>query len=882
MCHSQQAFFRLIHQECCSWNSQIIQYVRDGNLRDALSLYKDIRYKISVHPDASTYVCLLKACAKLKDLDMGQQLSEDIFATRLLETDTYIASSLVNMYAKCNSLGKAQEVFDKLFTHDVVSWTALMSGYVECGHGEEALNCFERLQQEGVSPNPYTYLCGLKACSGLRDTDKGRHLHGEIVEKGWERVDVLGNILVDLYSKFGKLSSARSVFDWLQSPDVVSWTALIGGYAEKGDAEEALALLQEMEGNGIVPNSHTCVCSLKVCANMGATTKGQEIHSHICTMGLETQLLVGSALVNMYGKCGFLSEAQYVFNDILDRDSVLWTALIGGYAEHGYGEEVLYYYEQMLVKSYDSNPITLICALKACGSTGAINAGHNLHSEILKKGLENEFFIGNSLVCMYADCYLFETAEVVICKLSLRDVVAWNTLLTGYVDFGCNEQALECFERMQYDFLSLDPVSCVGALKACGWLGNATIGQDIHIRILKIGFEMDLIVGSTLVDMYMKCGLFAEALEVFDTLTSHDVVSWTALITGYVYCGHGDEALFVFERMLHECACVNAVTFVSSLRACAHIRAIVKGREMHAMVVKRGLEGEPFVGSSLVDMYTKCGMLSEAHDVYLKLQVADHISGTALTSGYIEQGCGEKALDCLQELQDKGVLMNVVALGCGLKACGLLGALVKGQQMHADLIMRGYEEDPLIGLTLVAMYAKCASMREAQDTFDKLAITDMVLWNVLIAGYAQIAESEDVTLHFATMLQKGICPDSATFVHILNSCSDVGLIDIGQMFFLLLSHEYASIVIPDHYTCIIDIFGRVGRIERALAIIQDMPFHPQAVLWHIVLGACQRNKDVDLGRHAFKHAAILNHNDTAAYVLMSNLYADSSSKVLGC
>lgn len=856
-------------------------YVRGGHFQGALSLYREKRHELIVYPDASTYVCLLKACAKLKDSDLGQQLHEDLFATKLLKTDSYISSSLVDMYAKCNCLAKAQEVFDKLPTHDVVSWSALMSGYVEHGHGAEALNCFECLQQEGIPPNMYTYVCVLKACSCLRAMDKARCLHGEIVEKGWEREEVLGNILVHLYSRFGNLASAQKVFDWLPFPDVVSWTALLGGYAENGDAQEALALLQEMEDKGVVANSFTCVCSLKACANMGATTKGQEIHSHICRMGLETQLFVGSTLVNMYCKCGLLPEAQSIFDKMLIHDSVLWTALIGGYVEHDYGKEALYYYEQMQLKAYSANSITLICGLKACGSTGAISAGHALHLEIVKKGLEFDFFIGNSLVCMYADCGLHETAEEVLCKLPRQDIVAWNTLLTRSVEYGCGEQALTCFERMQSELIPLDDVSFVCSLKACGCLGDALIGHDIHIKIIKTGLEGDLIVGSALVDMYMKCGLFAEALRVFDTLMYPDVVSWTALITGYVSCGHGDEALLVFERMLRECACVNAVTFVGGVRACSHIRAIVKGREIHSMIVKKGLEGEPYVGNSLVDMYAKCGFLSEAYELYLKLECLDPIAGTSLISGYAERGCGEKALECLEHLQCEQVLLNAITLGCGLKACGASGALVKGQQIHDELIRRGFEGDRMSGFALLEMYAKCASMGEAEDTFDKLAITNVVPWNALIAGYAQMADIKDVNLCFATMLLRGIHPDSATFVEVLNTGSDAGSIDTGQMYFLLLSNEFEQHVTPDHYTCIIDLFSRVGRIDTALAIIESMPFHPQAVLWHIVLGACQRSRDVDLGRHAFEHAAVLNHKDTTAYVLMSNLYADKSLQVVG-
>ncbi|KAH7388558.1 hypothetical protein KP509_16G081600 [Ceratopteris richardii] len=785
----------------------------------------------------------------------------------------------MNMYVKCHSLSMAQQVFDKLSTHNVVCWTMLISGYVEHDRGEEALACLESVQKKGFSPTECTYVCSLKACILIGAIDKGSHLHAEIVKRGWEKDEVLCNMLIDFYAKLGNIESAQRIFDLLIHKDVISWTTLIGGYIQHDDAQKALSLFKQMEEMGILPNSFTLVCSLKACAKTGAIMEGQDIHHQACNMDLETDTLVGTALVNMYCKCGLLADAQYIFDKILIQDTVLWTALIGGYIEHGYGEEALHYYKKMQLQVYDSNPITLVYGLRACGSTSEASKGYELHSDIIKKGLDCDSFITSSLVCMYANCDMLAAAELLLHKLPLQDIAPWNVLLTRYVDNGYFEQTLECFEQMRHEFVPLSTVSFVSGTKACSSLGDVMCGQNMHMEILKLGFEGDIVVSSTVMDMYMKCGLFSEALNVFNSLATHDVISWTLLIMGCVHHGNGEDAICIYEQMLCKGVCVNSITYVGILMACSCIGKILNGREIHSMVIKRGLEDEPRICTALTDMYAKCGMLPEAHKVCAKSQNFDPISSTALIAGYAEQGCGENALSLMEQLENAGVSGNIITLGSSLRACGSLGALDKGLLMHSEVIGKGFEGDSIMGFTLVDMYSKCASLAEARYTFDRLAIVNVLSWNALIAGYTQIAEIDNVIICFVSMLQEGIHPDSVTFMNILNTCGDTGSTELAHFFFQILNNDYSYILIVEHVTCMIDLFCRTGCIDKALSVVKTMMFHPHAALWHAILGACLRSRDLELGKHAFEHASTLDENDTVAHILLSNIYVNAETSM---
>eukprot|EP00250_Pteridium_aquilinum_P000318 c10353_g1_i1 orf=1-642(+) len=213
---------------------------------------------------------------------------------------------------------------------------------------------------------------------------------------------------------------------------------------------------------------------------------------------------------------------------------------------------------------------------------------------------------------MYAKCGLLSRAYQVFKKLPLqRNVVSWNTLITGYMQFGYGKEALECFKQLQLDGISPDAITFVCTLKACGIIGDLDEGRAIHAEIGRLGLlTRDPLVCNTLIDMYVKCGRISIAQQLFDKFSTKDVVSWTTLIAGYTDHGHAKEALICFERMQHEGFFPNAVSLICSLKACGSIRAADKGLKLHAEIEKRGLLGvNCVVGNIVVDVYARCGLL---------------------------------------------------------------------------------------------------------------------------------------------------------------------------------------------------------------------------------------------------------------------------------
>ncbi|KAH7414845.1 hypothetical protein KP509_14G013800 [Ceratopteris richardii] len=466
-----ELFDKLPQQSAVSWNSLIAGYVDNGYSIRALECFRAMNLA-GVAPNHLTFVAVLRACCLLEDVDTGQELHAEIVMKGILQDNPAVGNSLINMYAKCGSLSAAQEVFNKLPVRDTASWTVLIEGYAEDGHGEKALEQFEKMELERISPNPVTFVCSLKACSGLGWKQQGFMLHAEIERRSLCFGDVAISIM-EFYAGLGLVVHSREIFDRLTDKDEDLWTALLIGYAEHGYDGEAIELFDKMPHDGSCRNALTFTWSLKACTNLGMLIKGQDIHAEIERIGwLRKEPSVSSALIDMYIKFGLLNKAKDIFDSLPVRDVVLWTALIAGYADNDQGEEALQCLNLMRCEGIHPNDVTLLCSLRACGNTGAVNKVNDLHAEIEMKGLlETEPLVGNTLVDIYSRFGFIAEAQQVFEKLPSRTVVSWTSLMVGYAQLGLSEDVFQVFEQMLSEHVMPDPIIFVVILNTCSRSG---------------------------------------------------------------------------------------------------------------------------------------------------------------------------------------------------------------------------------------------------------------------------------------------------------------------------------------------------------------------------------------------------------------------------
>ncbi|KAI5081355.1 hypothetical protein GOP47_0004538 [Adiantum capillus-veneris] len=669
---AQQVIDELLVRNVVSWNLLIAGYAQQGLGQEALGCFQRMRSE-GASPDAITYSCALKACGTMQDAKMGRKIHDDIASQGLLKENVMLGNALIDMYAKCGVLEKAQKVLEELPVRNVVSWSALIAGYAQQGQGQEALSCFQQMQREGISPNAITYTCILKACGIMQNTDTGMRIHDDIFRQGLLKKDVLlGNALIDMYAKCGVLQKAQKVLEELPVRNIVSWNTLIAGYAQHGQGQQALDCFQRLRSTGALPNAITYACILKACGITRDADMGKIIHDDIVRQGLlKKSIVLGNALVDMYGKCGVLQKALKVLEELPVRNVVSWSALIAGYTQQGQGQEALGCFQQMRSEGIFPDAITYACILKACGITQDADMGKRIHDDIVRQRLlKKNVVLGTALVDMYAKCGVLQIAQKVLDELPVRDVVCWSALITGYAQQGQGQEALGCFQRMQREGISPNAITYTCVLKACGITQDTDMGKRIHDDIFSQRLlKKDVVLGNALVDMYAKCGVLQKAQEVLDELPVRDVVSWSSLIAGYAQQGHGQEVLGCFQQMQREGISPNASIYTCILKACGITQDADLGRRIHDDIFSQGLlKKDVVLGSALVDMYARCGVLQKAQKVIEELPVRSVNSWNALIAGYAEQGQGQEALGCFQQMQSEGVSPDEISYAVVLKA----------------------------------------------------------------------------------------------------------------------------------------------------------------------------------------------------------------------
>eukprot|EP01018_Ginkgo_biloba_P028492 Gb_18745 [translate_table: standard] len=356
---------------------------KEGRLKEALEVVH-VMDQQGIPVDSDCYAFLLDSCTKSKALAEGRQVHTHLLNSGI-ERSVFLWSKLVSMYAQCGSLGEARLVFDNMEKRNVFSWNAMIAGYARQGFCEDALTLYEQMQRAGVRPDKFTFPRVLKACAGLEALGKGKEVHYHIIRCGFESDVFVGNGLVDMYAKCGSTETARQVFDKMPQRDLISWNAMLAGYSQNTHCDETLELFREMDQAVMKPDSVSLATVLPACAFLGALQQGKEIHQYIIRNGIELNVFVGSALIDMYSKCGSIENARHVFDKISPRDLVLWNAMIKAYGIHGYSQNALTLFRQMQLSGKEPDNITFLALLSACNHAGLVNEGRQYFDSMRKK-----------------------------------------------------------------------------------------------------------------------------------------------------------------------------------------------------------------------------------------------------------------------------------------------------------------------------------------------------------------------------------------------------------------------------------------------------------------------------------------------------------------
>lgn len=362
-----------------------------------------------------------------------------------------------------------------------------------------------------------------------------------------------------------------------------------------------------------------------------------------------------------------------------------------------------------------------------------------------------------------------------------------------------------------------------------------------------------------------------------------------------------------FKKLLQSGMMPNSFTFPSVLRASTNLEAVELGKQIHACIVKKRLESDVFVGSGLVTMYSKCGIIGyalqvmnkmsepdlglwnamisgfvqngrmeEARDFFLNLAQPNVVSWTSMIAGCAQNGYGEDALFYFIEMLRTGVNANELTLTSVLRACATIAALEQGKQVHTHIYKTTFNNNIFVNNALITMYAKSGSIEDADQIFTVMPERDVISWNAIIAGYAQHGHAKEALILFERLLQAGTKPNEITFLGVLSACCHAGLVDKGWHYFDSMVQNHCLTAGPEHYACMVDLLGRAGCLNEAENLINQMPMKPDAVIWGSLLSACKTHVNVELGKLAAEHLFELEPGNESTHVLLSSIYSAAS------
>jgi pentatricopeptide repeat protein len=651
------------------------------------------------------------------------------------------------------------------------------------------------------------------------------------------------------------------------------WNSRLHKYLTTGQYKKTIELFEQMQEENVIPNAFSFVQVLNACAGLMALDDGLRIHMQIIQSGCESDLYVGNSLIDMYAKCGGIDYAWLVFSKMPIRNVISWNAMILGLVKCGQEQKAMELFQQMQCRGVAPDRVTFVGLLHACARVAVLKDGKQIHEQIIQSGFESDLFVASSLIDMYAKCGSIEDAQRVFDRMPTRDVAAWNAMLLGHVRGGQGQEALLLSQKMQQEGVKPDSITFVGVLNACASVASLDEGRHVHELIIQNGYQSHGFVGNSLVDMYAKCGSIEDARQVFDSMPRRDVVAWNAMIFGYVKCGQGQEALDLSRQMCCEGVKPVPITFVGMLNACAGITALEEGRCIHTKIIQSGCESDVYVGSSLVDMYAKCGSIEDALEVFDRMRTRDAVAWTTMILGYVKCSQGKNALELFQKMLCEGVEPIPATFTAVLSACASVVALEEGRLVHEYISRSGWESDLFVGSSLIDMYAKCGSVEDALRVFNKMPRHDLISWNTMLGGYAMHGHGKEAVEHFEQMWDRSVEIDKVTFICLLSACNHAGLVEEGLQYFESMKSVYGISATVEHYACMVGLLGRAGHLAEAEDLIKVMHCEPNAPVWRALLGACRVHGNIEIGEHAAKKVIELDPGDAAGYVLLSNIYA---------
>ncbi|KAJ0692631.1 putative tetratricopeptide-like helical domain superfamily [Helianthus annuus] len=645
--------------------------------------------------------------------------------------------------------------------------------------------------------------------------------------------------------------------------------------------------------------TESSISLLKHCTNHRLITEGQVIHTHLYKLGISSHRHIAVKLLIMY--LDFKKSAEV----------------------------------DQLLKDYNTfDMIVHNCLISANVNWANVDEARKLFDEMPQR---NEVS-WTALISGYLKCGRVDESMELFRRNPFQNVISWTAAISGLLSNGMRLESLELFLEMLRDGVWPNNVTFVSVVRACAEMEEFALGMSVLSLVVKLGFEEDVSVCNSLItfslrlgememasalfkrmgkrdviswtailDMYVEMGDLREARKVFDEMPERNEVSWSAMISRYTQKGYSKDAIELFRQMIENGINPNSSCLSSAINALANLKLLQPGKTIHAHVTKIGLANDVFISSSLIDLYGSCGspndgrlvfdtvqnknvvcwntlisayssngQQEEAKKLFDQIPVKSIGSWNSMVTGYLENEQYDKVFEVFNDMLLSGQTPDISTLSSVLCACANLTSLQKGKDIHGKTFKLGFQHNVFVGTSLVDMYAKSGDIENSKRVFNKMTEKNEVSWTAMIQGLAENGYGEE-SLELFQQMEKTTCikPNELILLALLFACSHCGLVDKGLHYFNLMETVYKIKPNERHYTCVVDMLSRSGRVREAEDLIKSMPCEPEVNAWAALLSGCKTYGEDEIAERTAATIQGLAEQKSGGYVLLSNVYASA-------
>ncbi|KAJ7965460.1 Pentatricopeptide repeat [Quillaja saponaria] len=464
----------------------------------------------------------------------------------------------------------------------------------------------------------------------------------------------------------------------------------------------------------------------------------------------------------------------------------------------------------------------------------------------------------------------FEAANCLFDKMPVRDVVSWNTMISGYASYGFVNYALGLFLQMQNIWVRPNgyTFSILMSLVSCVYHG-----KQIHGSMIRSGADLsNVVIGNSLINMYGKLGLVDYTFGVVLTMKELDVISWNSLIWGCHRAGCQELALAQFYRMRTMKQLPDQFTISIVVSVCSNLRALNKGKQIFGFCFKVAFISNSIVSSAIIDLFSKCNRLEDSVQLFREQDRWDSALCNSMISSYKQHGFGDDAVQLFLLTMRKDLMPTEFTLSCLLSAVSKFFPSEQGSQIHSLVIKLGFELDAVVASSLVEMYTKIGSINDALIIFTNMGVRDLITWNTIMMGLTcngRVSETMDI---FEQLIREGTEPDRVTLCAVLLACNYGNFVDEGMIIFSSMENDFGIKPGEEHYAYIVEMLSRAGKLKEAMYVIETMPYAPSFIIWKSVICACSIHEDLRLTERLAKRMMEMEPQSSLPYLVLAQAY----------